>query len=116
MANSSNIVRGVILLERAERVVGRWKHVTLGSTYSDITFSTGGTVLKVCSTIFIPKRIKSKIIIVVLTKRRGGSNEAACAGGGGIYAGGPFLAAAGGGIHAGGPFLGAGGVYAGGPF
>ena len=67
MANSSNMVRGVVLLEGAERVAGRWKHVTLGSTYSNITFSTGGTVLKVCSSIFIPKRIKSKIIIVILT-------------------------------------------------
>ena len=104
-------------MERAERVVGRWKYVTLGSTYSDITFSTGGTVLKVCSSIFIPKRIKYKKIIVILTKHHGGSNEAVCAGGGGMYAGGPFVAASGGGIHvhAGGPFLGAGGMYAGGP-
>jgi hypothetical protein len=80
-SGSANLVRGIVLLERKERVAGRWKHVTLGSTYSKL--STCGIVLKVVLVArwwmiggydricFTPIRIKPKIIIFV--KRRGPS-------------------------------------------
>ena len=77
----------MVLLERMERVAGRRKHFTLGSTYSKLS-NCGTTCIfkvvlvarwwmivdydRICFKIFIPISIKPKIIIFA-EKRRGPS-------------------------------------------
>ena len=86
--SSDILIRGMVLLERTERVAGRQKHVTLGSTYSKLSNCGTTRIFKVvlmercwmivgydriCFKIFIPVSIKPKVVIFVETKRRGPS-------------------------------------------